>query len=562
MSLRLVGAAVLLVLAVVPAAAKSEGFLVGPRRGTGHATVEDFQAAMGAVMGCGGTVASDRLVAVEKLLTPMWRVLPKNEHGLVEWRMVRYLAHRYFMQQSSLLVRGFEPMRQVNASHLGTPDILGQGVMQTALDESRSPRGFSLKDAVAMVTTLEQLVSDAESTLLETVYKQLRRAPQQRLGHDQLYEVAEAYMIHWMLGDQDDAIPILMKNKTLLAEVLPKWHDIKQFMAGEVKAMEFRRQRAPQPGHAEAALTGRFSFEEAHETVGGFTKRFASFWESECQVIKKSLVELDKTGTGRVPLKDFYGANADGEWRFGESEAYLRELGALDESSPWKGKQVIIPNYMQGASNCIVTTPHYLVCCVSECEAVLNEIEDHVGAPVAQPSVILSLVSNMTGLDDVAPELGATLKTQLLRIAETHGGSVPIHGRLFAQWLHYVFPRECPFPHKAGATSAATPAQFGESFMASDVDIQGHAATRNESSAQGALEDVEEAQLMSQWSEEEELIADYALHLKAPWAGSSWGMMLVVIVVSVGLFAAGASLRTTEKAGHSPGMFDHKAHYV
>ena len=37
---------------------------------------------------------------------------------------------------------------------------------------------------------------------------------------------------------------------------------------------------------------------------------------------------------------------------------------------------------------------------------------------------------------------------------EEHGGKVPIHGRLFAQWLHYVFPRDCAFPYKSGQTQA------------------------------------------------------------------------------------------------------------
>ena len=97
------------------------------------------------------------------------------------------------------------------------------------------------------------------------------------------------------------------------------------------------------------------------------------------------------SGTGRVPLSKFYGKSiTDAEWRFGESESYLRaflaaivvlmdlrtvgawefrspcwflwrrvclahdlgELGALDETSTRLGKQVIIPNYIQGASNC------------------------------------------------------------------------------------------------------------------------------------------------------------------------------------------------------------------
>ena len=40
---------------------------------------------------------------------------------------------------------------------------------------------------------------------------------------------------------------------------------------------------------------------------------------------------------------------------------------------------------------------------------------------------------------------------RLHQIAESQGGFVPLHGRLFAEWLHYAFPRECPYPHKAGA---------------------------------------------------------------------------------------------------------------
>merc|ERR1719156_386461 len=58
--------------------------------------------------------------------------------------------------------------------------------------------------------------------------------------------------------------------------------------------------------------------------------------------MKASLVEMDKKGTGRVRLSDFYGEALKTDWRFGESEAYLRQLGALDESSRWLGKQVII----------------------------------------------------------------------------------------------------------------------------------------------------------------------------------------------------------------------------
>merc|ERR1719389_429393 len=84
----------------------------------------------------------------------------------------------------------------------------------------------------------------------------------------------------------------------------------------------------------------------------------------------------------------------------------------------------------------------------------------------------------MTNFDDEPPKLDASLKKQLWRIAETHGGQVPLHGRLFAQWLHYVFPQECPFPHKSGQHSAITPLQFGENYIVSDSEMTRHAAAR------------------------------------------------------------------------------------
>ncbi len=79
----------------------------------------------------------------------------------------------------------------------------------------------------------------------------------------------------------------------------------------------------------------RFAFSDTHEVVGGITKHFQSYWQSECEAMKNQLVEMDEEGTGQVRLSDFYGTGLEKDWRFGESEEYLRQLGVLDESSPW-----------------------------------------------------------------------------------------------------------------------------------------------------------------------------------------------------------------------------------
>merc|ERR1711879_261963 len=48
--------------------------------------------------------------------------------------------------------------------------------------------------------------------------------------------------------------------------------------------------------------------------------------------------------------------------------------------------------------------------------------------------------------------LPAWLLRRLDEVATHHGGQVPLHGRLFAQWMHHAYPRECRYPHVSGTT--------------------------------------------------------------------------------------------------------------
>jgi hypothetical protein len=286
--------------------------------------------------------------------------------------------------------------------------------------------------------------------------------------------------------------------------------------------------------------------------------------------MKASLIQMDTHHTGRVPLSKFYSSALDSEWRFGESESYLRELGALDETSSWRGKQVIIPNYIQAASNCIVSTPHYLVCCINDCESILGDIEAKIGSSKATAAELLSLVGNMSTIsqatldDEVPPELAGSLEGQLEQIAAAHGGEVPLHGRLFAQWLHYAFPRECPFPHKTGVAGAVTPSEFGDKYIASDEEMKKHAATVNASDIPLEVRK-EEMEWMSQWSSEEELMAEYSgSSLRAPWERRSLALGSAVLFVVMALVGVvGFSRKTSgSDACLLPTYGTGKSHFV
>jgi hypothetical protein len=308
----------------------------------------------------------------------------------------------------------------------------------------------------------------------------------------------------------------------------------------------------------------KYSFQDAHRIVGGITRSFQSFWQSECETMKDALVSMDVRKTGRVPLSKFYNTAVNTDWRFGESEQYLRELGALDESSKWLGPQVIIPNYLQATSNCIVSTMHYHVCCVNECESLLGEIEVAINAPTALPSDILTVVGTMsipTLLDDdSSPHVDKGLVSQLEQIAKKHGGMVPLHGRLFAQWLHYVFPRECPFPHKVGMVSSVTPLEHGQAIATAE-EMQKHAANASAFDFVDSVSE-EELQWMSQWSAEEELMVDYSSELGRSWKDTLTFSFIGMFLILGGIW--GGAISCGKPASKATSTFDYnaKSHWV
>merc|ERR1719161_3139263 len=197
-----------------------------------------------------------------------------------------------------------------------------------------------------------------------------------------------------MVGEETDSQEFTQEQAV---EGIPQWHSILDFAHGEIdRVMHNRRQQ----GISNMFRPGSFTLTDFQSIVKSITSTFGVWWEQECQAIKSNLVSMDHKNTGRVRISDFYHKSVGGEWRFSESVAYLRDLGALDESSRIDGPQVIIPNYLLGASNCIVTSTYYHVCCVNECEAMLRHVEEALQGPVAPAEQVIMAVRNMTLADD------------------------------------------------------------------------------------------------------------------------------------------------------------------
>merc|ERR1719242_685833 len=107
--------------------------------------------------------------------------------------------------------------------------------------------------------------------------------------------------------------------------------------------------------------------------------------------MKDELMAMDSDQSGLIPLSVFYARSKKREYQFTESVEYLRQVGAVDES--WKREpRVRVANYVTGPSNCIASSSYYSVCCLSECDGLLNELEGVIRAPTASAEHIIYLV--------------------------------------------------------------------------------------------------------------------------------------------------------------------------
>ena len=142
--------------------------------------------------------------------------------------------------------------------------------------------------------------------------------------------------------------------------------------------------------------------------------------------------------------------------RFWKSRPYWEQLGALNNADP-QHMRVIFSNYVNSPSNCVASSKFYSVCWVEECGSLISTLEGRIAAPKASPSLLAQLIAGLPSDTVSAPRtLPDSLAQRLNETASHHGEKVPLHGRLFAQWMHHAYPRECAYPHLSGTTNPVT----------------------------------------------------------------------------------------------------------
>jgi len=289
---------------------------------------------------------------------------------------------------------------------------------------------------------------------------------------------------------------------------------------------------------AEQKASGDLDFALVARVAERVSEQYGKFQDKDCSTMKGDLVKMEEKGNGRVLLSDFYRPGLDGNWQFQESAGYLRQLGALDESG--SQPRVIIANYLYSSTNCIAASNFYSMCCIDECEGLLGHLEQEVAAPEATPTHIANIVAALASSSVPAPRtLQPALLDRLGEIAAEHGGSVPLHGRLFAQWMHHAYPRECPYPHISGTINPQSANEWleatGLEASATEEEMADHVQKADNSKA-SSTEDDEESETLP-WAPEEELLV-----VRQPQVQTVAGNGLLTNVRNLFLFMAMVSI--------------------
>jgi hypothetical protein len=445
-----------------------------------------------------GSGPTSRLYQMEEILKPIYTSLPKNEHGNLGHTTVRYALHRMFVARHGWNIKGLAP--KIGGASLSSPaGVLKDQVpayIQDLFEQRLAGKGFGLRDLATLAATIEHLIHEEAVVKLGSAFSVHELLPTQELDDIAADEILDTYMMSFILGeDLNNMTRADAQNLNAeMPDMFLAWKDTQEF----VRNIRVNTTQASGSPQLDFALLSR--------VVESVAENYGTFQDNECMHIKNSLHMIEYRGTGRVKLSDFYKPALDGSWQFQESVAYLRQIGALDESDP-KATSVMIANYLHSQTNCIASSGFYSVCCKDECEGLLGHFEKGIATSEATPAAVAKIAKELPSSTVLAPrELSTTLLDRLNDISAQHDGMVPLHGRLFAQWMHHAYPRECPYPQH---TSSMSPEEWldesSEGAIASEKEIEGFTRRKLQVKTTTLPETAREEELMP-WSLEEELL--------------------------------------------------------
>merc|ERR1712194_59120 len=137
-------------------------------------------------------------------------------------------------------------------------------------------------------------------------------------------------------------------------------------------------------------------------------------------------------------------------------------------------------------------------------------------------------------------KMPALLSERLEEIAVINDGFVPLHGRLFQQWMHHAFPLECHLPPVPGTVVPMTQDDWGLSkgtqAEATDADISKYIEQDTCSvDSNGNVGCGESALVKIPWSRQEEVLS---LHVSSRGTNDSKGNSSTLLFCMGGVLLA------------------------
>jgi len=477
------------------------------------------------------------LPAIEAGLEPMWRSLPKNEFGGLDNAQVKYALHRLFVQRHGWHIDGLGDISD-KSSPAGVLKERVPGFLMELFEEAFGKTGLKLRELAIFAGTLERLIHDENIDRLKHIYTAFDTATDANVSADEADRTMKAFMLSLILRKEMTNRPMVEKGFAFLEQQYPAWGETQLWLK------DMRKQAVSASPDSEAVAAGSgYSIglmENATELV---SMQLGGFLDKECRGMKDALLEVEENDSGRVLLSSFYKKGMEKGLHFVEKPAYLRQLGALDESQPGEPR-VIVSNFIVSPNNCLVDTGSYSVCCRNECESVMAHLENTIGASQAAPEKIIAALASMstttTSSEKVLPQK-VVLRLELL--AERNAGEVPLYGRLFAQWLHFAFPRECPYPHTTGSTNPLTSDDYQKATSEKAIlrVNEMHEYIGNVAPVEEGSEGSDD--LLQRWSDEEEIFFVPAEAPRTFMAALFRGILVVTPIALAGVATVDAARR-------------------
>jgi len=482
--------------------------------------------------------------AIRDELQPMYAALPKNEDGQLEATTVRYALHRYFVQKYGWYIKGLD-LQGTAAANTSSTEVmkgLAPAFIMGWFEKRLHGNGLKLDDLAIFAATLSDLIFAEGLGSLQQVYLKLDMPTSDPATEEQFDLAMRAYFAELIVGQWATFTgpADFGALETDAREMLAEYDDTIMWITDLRKTRDFL-----ESSHRNPFLQEGIVWDRAAQFLRELMQHFGGLTKTECTSLKEQFQTMEAPGTGRVLLSDFYGNT---QLPMHESVAYLRNLGVLEEQG-MQSPRIVMANYITSVSRCYPFSSYFSICCHDECEDLMGSLENSISAPHATPARLAEVVTALSSDARPAPwEIPAKLLDRLDSIAKHHDGQVPLHGRLFMQWMHHAFPQECSFPHVSGTTSPVT--QDGwlvrhdelEDVLAPTSDRDAHSTRLPEMNA--GLDALP-------WTEVEELIASDKPSRRSSTLGKALrALMGLIAVVSFALplvRASRALLQPAEK---------------